>query len=123
MVNISENKQKNESMLNNNESINKNQITNKRKYEYESEDEFSLNEKNRLICLLTFINHYDFPPPNSYEEIVNRQDKEGWLEAIKDEKNNLIEKIVYEERDHIPPGKNLITLKWIFTYKRNNKKR
>jgi len=58
--------------------------------------------------------------PESYKDISNRKDKKGWLEAIKTELNNMKNKKVYTFIKEVPEGKNVISTRWVFTFRRND---
>jgi len=62
----------------------------------------------------------ELPLPNSYKDIFDRPDKEEWLKAIETELNNMKDMEVYTLVKEIPKGKNIISAKWVFSYKRND---
>jgi len=63
----------------------------------------------------------ELDPPLTYEEIFDRPDKNSWIEAINKELKNMEEKKVFEIVNEVPKEKNLISCKWVFSYKRNDK--
>jgi hypothetical protein len=54
-----------------------------------------------------------------YEELVDRKDKENWLQAVHEELESLEENNTWEVVPK-PTGKKVIDNKWVFTLKRND---
>ena len=61
----------------------------------------------------------DTDVPICYNHIFNRDDKIKWIEAIKNELNNLYNNKVMQFVSTIPDGTNVIATKWVFALKRN----
>jgi hypothetical protein len=58
--------------------------------------------------------------PNTYEEAINSEDKNNWIEAINDELNNLYSNNIMTFVKNVPKNKNIITTKWVFNTKRDS---
>jgi len=103
-------------------------VISKRKYNEELNEELddendNNNYKKRKASSyfnLVALNCGELELPDSYKEIFDRPDKEEWLKAIEDELNNMKEKEVYSFIKKVPKGNNIISAKWIFSYKRND---
>jgi len=80
-------------------------------------DNIITNNKNKKQKLINNLHE-----PNNYNDIFNLFDKNEWLESVNNELNNMKDLNVYETVNTIPPGANLISSRWIFTYKRNDKR-
>jgi len=57
--------------------------------------------------------------PNNYTEAINCPNKSNWINAIKDELNNLYNNKIMTFVKRIPKNKNLITTKWVFATKKD----
>jgi len=63
----------------------------------------------------------ELSPPNTYEEIFDRPDKDKWLEAINAEYENMKVKNVFKKVNEVPSNKNVVGTRWVFSYKRDDK--
>ena len=57
--------------------------------------------------------------PENYEDIFNLEDKEEWLEAVDEERNNFQRLNVYSETDEVPEGANIISGRWVLKHKKD----
>jgi len=57
--------------------------------------------------------------PLYYKDIFKLRDKDKWLEAVKNELDNMKNMNVYKVINKIPEGANIISSRWIFKYKRD----
>ncbi len=71
------------------------------------------------MCSLCFCFFYS-DSPNSYEEAIRCTNKKYWINAIKDELNNLYSNKIMTFVPKVPPGKNIISTKWVFATKRDS---
>jgi hypothetical protein len=55
--------------------------------------------------------------PRSYQEVMKRDDKKEWQEAVRSEKKSMKEMNTFEEVKKVPDGCNIIDSKWVFTTK------
>lgn len=60
-----------------------------------------------------------FIEPSCFNEIFLLPDKDEWLQAINEERNNLKKLGVYDPADNVPNNANIVFCCWIFKYKRN----
>jgi len=86
-----------------------------------------------LQYLLTFLLLYSFPPsdlnifsqelkpPLSFKDIFGKPDEKEWLKAVEEELNNMKNKNVYTLVKNILDEKILISIEWVFSYKRDDK--
>ena len=58
--------------------------------------------------------------PHSYDEAISCKNKNHWINAIKDELNNLYSNKIMTFVSKVPPGKNIISTKWVFATKRDS---
>ena len=100
-----------------------NNSTSKRKYNDELNEDIVENSKKRkafnyfnMVALSNVI----IDAPVTYEEILNREDKQKWLEAIAGELKNMKDKYVYTFVKKVPKEKHIISARWIFSLKRND---
>jgi len=61
----------------------------------------------------------NFNEPQNYKDIFNLPDKDEWMNAIKEEINNMKNLNVFQTVNNIPKKANLISCKWVFKYKRD----
>jgi len=52
-----------------------------------------------------------------YEEAINSEDKNNWIEAINDDLNNLYSNNVMTFIKKVPKNKNIISTKWVLNTK------
>jgi len=57
---------------------------------------------------------------NSYDEAISCKNKNHWINAIKDELNNLYSNKIMTFFPKVPPGKNIISTKWVFATKKDS---
>jgi len=69
-----------------------------------------------IYALLT-IDNQELKEPKDFKDIFNKVDKTEWLEAVENELYNMRKMKVYTPVEKIPNGANIITTRWIFTYK------
>jgi len=69
-----------------------------------------------IYALLT-VDNKNLKAPINFKDIFNKIDKREWLEAVDNELNNMRKMNVYTPVENIPEGANVITPRWIFTYK------
>ena len=62
-----------------------------------------------------------YTEPSCFKEIFTLPDKDLWIEAVNEERNNLNKLDVYEPVDYVPENANIVSCRWIFKYKRNDK--
>jgi len=97
--------------------------TSKKKYDDELNEDIVENSKKRkafnyfnMVALSNVI----LDAPVTYEEILNREDKQKWLEDIADELKNMKDKHVYIFVKKVPKEKHIISAICIFSLKRND---
>jgi len=76
---------------------------------------------NKKIKNIT--NHFDdsmLREPTCYEDIKNLIDKDEWMEAVKEELDNMSNLKVYKLIKNIPSNARFITTRWVFKYKRDS---
>jgi len=71
--------------------------------------------------LSKFEENQELDPPLSFKDIFGRPDEKEWLKAVEEELNNMKNKNVYTIVSNIPNGKNLISSRWVFSYKRDDR--
>jgi len=93
---------------------------NKRKYNEEYED---INKKIKYLSNINLVsfNLEELEPPLDFDDIFERPDEDNWLKAVSVELENMKNKNVYTFVYNIPKDKNVISCRWVFTYKRNDK--
>ena len=74
-----------------------------------------LNQINDIIIASIFCRI-----PNTYEEAINSEDKNNWIEAINDELNSLYSNNIMTFVKNVPKNKNIISTKWVFNTKRDS---
>lgn len=57
--------------------------------------------------------------PVEFDDIFELEDKDLWLKAVQDELMRLNKMNVYKQINKIPINANLISCRWVFTYKRD----
>jgi len=62
-------------------------------------------------------------PPTNFDNIYGRLDEKLWLKAVEDELTNMKSQKVYKYISCISKGKNVISCRWVFTYKKDDKGR
>lgn len=58
--------------------------------------------------------------PIEFDDIFKLKDKDLWLKAVQDELMSLNKMNVYKQINKIPTNANLISCRWVFTYKRDS---
>ena len=108
---------------------------NQYKRNYDENESYSLNHKNKNINQLSYNisnisndrnfyipehhNKIRLIEPTTYDDVLNSPDKEEWLNAIGEERRNFIRLKVYTPIEELPENANLISCRWIFKYKRD----
>eukprot|EP00833_Pecoramyces_ruminatium_P005940 jgi/Orpsp1_1/1179972/evm.model.c7180000071638.1 len=95
-----------------------NKIT-KRKENY---DHTTYTNKKRKTEIKTYNDKYsreDLEEPDNYEDIKNLPDRKEWQAALKEELDNMERLKVFKIVSTIPKGANIISCKWVFSYKRD----
>jgi len=137
MKNITDNRQINH-LYNNNYNINNNiknyNGINNSNYKINNNQDNANDNKNNQTNIYTNakrkINNYDntisnkrpkrdIIEPTTYKEIFNLPDKKEWIDAVKEELNNMENLEVFKTVKNIPESANLISCRWIFKYKKN----
>eukprot|EP00833_Pecoramyces_ruminatium_P015598 jgi/Orpsp1_1/1189630/evm.model.d7180000073350.1 len=93
----------------------------KRKYNDNPED---INKRIKYLSNLNIVSfniEAELDPPYDFEDIIGRPDEEEWLKAVGIELENMKDKKVYSFVSVLPKNKNVVTCKWVFTYKRDDK--
>ncbi len=80
----------------------------------------SSKNKPDTVALLSIDNNGLFEP-RSYKEIFHTKDKDKWLEAVKDELNNMKSMNVFTIVDKVPKNSNVISTRWVLKYKKDSK--
>lgn len=57
--------------------------------------------------------------PQNYGDIFNLEDKDEWLEAVDEERNNFKRLNVYSETDEVPEDANIISGRWVLKHKKD----
>jgi len=117
--NVTENKNKSKNARRNSRTNNKNKT---RKKELENSNDFYKQFKfvsNYNVVSYNSLEN-ELPPPENFEDIFGRPDEAKWLEAVYEELNNMTEKEVYTFVKVLPKYKNKISIRWIFSYKRDS---
>jgi len=123
LINANENKNDENKISKNNEESNK---TNKKYKRKNIENENSNNNNKRIknesnnVTVSSNSEIVELPLPERFEDIFGRDDESKWLEAVNYELNNMKEKNVYTFVKYLPKNKNKISVRWIFSYKRNS---
>jgi len=58
--------------------------------------------------------------PNNYDEAICCKNKNHWINAKKDELNNLYSNKIMTFVSKVPPGKIIISMKWVFATKKDS---
>ena len=100
---------------------NENNYVPKRKFIDETEKLYKKFKITNNLNLSKFEESQELDPPLSFKDIFGRQDEKEWLKAVEEELNNMKNKNVYTIVSNIPNGKNLISSRWVFSYKRDDR--
>ena len=106
---------------NNNGNMDENNNLTKRKFIDETEKLYKKFRITNNLNLSKFNEDQELDPPLNFNDIFGRPDGKKWLEAVENELNNMKIKKVYSVVKSIPNNKNLISSKWVFSYKRDDK--
>jgi len=93
----------------------------KRKFNGEIVNDINKKIKNLANFELFSCNNEILKHPLSFKEIYGRPDEKLWLKAVENELNNMKNKRVYKYVSYIPKDKNVISCRWVFTYKKDDK--
>ena len=107
----------------NNKNRKENNSASKRKYDEVLNEDIVENSKKRMAFNyfnMVALSNVILDAPVTYEEILNREDKQKWLEDIADELKNMKDKHVYIFVKKVPKEKHIISAICIFSLKRND---